>query len=368
MSFISYAQNREDVLLWRALSDVVNGFYVDVGANHPSEDSITKALYDRGWSGINIEPLEEHVAQLRAERPRDINLQLAMGSTEGEAKIFLGRARGLATLSTEVAHTHELGGEAQESRQVPMRRLDSVLEEYAPAQVHFLKIDVEGFERQVLEGMDFSRFRPWIVVVEATIPNTQTLDLNWEPLLLGANYVNAYFDGLNCYFVAQERSSLLPRLTSPPNVFDNFITSEQHRLSMELGATRETLDQTRSDVVALNKQLKELQAQIDTLLTSRIWRMTAPLRRAVETLRSHHPSNVLTALRDHAMRLSWDMARRAADFVATRPGCSGEFIRWCVPWDCARWPSRCTTFCVRGSWQSTGSAGAGLDRPARRCG
>lgn len=57
MTFISYAQNFEDVRLWRALKQFEHGFYIDVGANDPSHDSVTKAFYDHGWHGINVEPM-----------------------------------------------------------------------------------------------------------------------------------------------------------------------------------------------------------------------------------------------------------------------------------------------------------------------
>ena len=53
MRFISYAQNYEDVMLWRALQHIENGFYIDVGAAWPDVDSVTKAFYDKGWRGIN---------------------------------------------------------------------------------------------------------------------------------------------------------------------------------------------------------------------------------------------------------------------------------------------------------------------------
>ena len=49
---ISYAQNAEDVVLMRAFADVEKGFYVDVGAWDPVADSVTKAFYDIGWSGL----------------------------------------------------------------------------------------------------------------------------------------------------------------------------------------------------------------------------------------------------------------------------------------------------------------------------
>ena len=56
MQNISYSQNYEDIYLWRLLQDVHHGFYIDVGAFDHQKDSVTKLFYDRGWSGINIEP------------------------------------------------------------------------------------------------------------------------------------------------------------------------------------------------------------------------------------------------------------------------------------------------------------------------
>ena len=66
MPFISYAQNMEDVLLWRALHDVQAGFYIDVGAADPRLDSVTMAFYERGWHGINIDPKPDNITALQA--------------------------------------------------------------------------------------------------------------------------------------------------------------------------------------------------------------------------------------------------------------------------------------------------------------
>ena len=54
MPFISYAQNFEDVMLWRTLRLFGPGFYIDIGANHPTRDSVTRSLYERGWRGIAL--------------------------------------------------------------------------------------------------------------------------------------------------------------------------------------------------------------------------------------------------------------------------------------------------------------------------
>ena len=70
MGIISYAQNYEDVILWRALGGLEDGFYLDVGANDPEELSVTKWFYDQGWHGINLEPSEEYYQLLcKAREP-----------------------------------------------------------------------------------------------------------------------------------------------------------------------------------------------------------------------------------------------------------------------------------------------------------
>src|ERR1041384_3211716 len=70
---VSYAQNFEDVLLHRIFGNLARGFYVDIGASDPMIGSVTKIFYDRGWSGINIEP-SSTFPRLAAARPRDVNL------------------------------------------------------------------------------------------------------------------------------------------------------------------------------------------------------------------------------------------------------------------------------------------------------
>ena len=86
--FESYAQCLEDLILYCALKDVENGFYIDVGANDPTIDSVTKFFYDRRWHGINIEPLADKCALLAERRPSDINLCVGLGSERGKLDIF----------------------------------------------------------------------------------------------------------------------------------------------------------------------------------------------------------------------------------------------------------------------------------------
>jgi hypothetical protein len=101
--------------------------------------------------------------------------------------------------------------------------------------IDFLKIDVEGWEEAVIRGGDWQRFRPRVVLVEATQPNSpRPSHAAWEPLLLEAGYLFAYFDGLNRYYVRKEDEDLLAHFATPPNVFDKFQPYREHLLENQL--------------------------------------------------------------------------------------------------------------------------------------
>ena len=96
MPFTSYAQNFEDVMLWRALRHVDKGCYIDVGAQHPVVDSVSKAFYEHGWRGIHVEPVPQYANLLRADRPDETVLQLALSDTEGVLELNLIPETGLS--------------------------------------------------------------------------------------------------------------------------------------------------------------------------------------------------------------------------------------------------------------------------------
>lgn len=255
MPFISYAQNFEDVMLWRALGNVANGFYVDVGAWSPDIDSVTKAFSERGWHGINVEPNPVYFAKLRTARPRDVNLRLAIGEASGAVSMTFFEESGLSTADASFAKGHIAAGFASSVETVEMKTLSDVWREYIPPSqpVHFLKVDVEGLERAALSGNDWTNNRPWVVVVEATLPLTQTEShAEWEHLLLEARYGFVYADGLNRYYVAREHPELHDAFKYPPNVFDGFIF-------VEVAEARKKVVELESMILEGHRALSELQ-------------------------------------------------------------------------------------------------------------
>ena len=227
---ISWAQNQEDVVLARAFEGVTDGFYVDVGAMHPDEGSVTKHFYDRGWTGINVEPNSAFHAQLVAARPRDVNLCVALGTEPGRALLHRVGEAGLSSLDPAVIDTAKRRGEPVVEEMVEVTTLAEICRRHVRGSIDFLKIDVEGFEEQVILGGDWKTFRPRVVVVEATRPDTaEPSHEAWEGLLLDAGYRFCLFDGLNRFYVRGESPELVARVSAPANVFDDYVSARTAR-------------------------------------------------------------------------------------------------------------------------------------------
>lgn len=238
---ISFGYNFEDVYIQRLFAGRTKGFYIDVGAAHPTEGSVTRHFYDLGWNGINIEPQDHYFKLLEMERPRDINLQIAVGAQEEERTFFdVGGQGGSTFHASNAGRGSDLGFKVS-SKNMKLTTLEKVCEAHTRGPIDFIKIDVEGWERDVIKGADWRRFRPLLVVAEATVPFSPELcHQEWEPLLLDADYVFAFFDGLNRYYLRKEDASLTSVLAVPVNVFDHFITYGQFMAEQALKRSKIT--------------------------------------------------------------------------------------------------------------------------------
>jgi FkbM family methyltransferase len=257
MPMISYAQNGEDVLLRRVFGDKREGFYIDVGANDPVTASITKHFYDLGWSGVNVEAAPMLAARLRHARPRDLTLNLGISNRKGTATFyeFPMEFCGLSTFAEEEAERHRVAGYPFVEKTIEITTLEELCDEYAKGPIDFLNVDVEGHEREVLEGGAFTRHRPVVVVVEATRPlSTEQTHDRWEPILLEADYRFATFDGLNRYYVRAENAELVERLAAPKNLFDDYVPYAHQRQVDHLQSELKRYRSEESDPVRATKK------------------------------------------------------------------------------------------------------------------
>ena len=84
----SYSFNSVDLIIDYIFKDKKNGFYLDVGAQHPVSNNNTYLLFKRGWKGINIDLDKKNIELFQTIRPEDINLNFALSDSEKEGDLF----------------------------------------------------------------------------------------------------------------------------------------------------------------------------------------------------------------------------------------------------------------------------------------
>lgn len=262
---ISYSQNFEDILLWRALKDVDEGLYIDIGAQDPDVDSVSRMFYEQGWRGIHVEAMASYAEQLRNARADELVIHAAVGSERGVATFYQMPDSGLSTVKRDIADSYAGSGRPIEQTAVAAITLDDVLDQVGERQVHWLKIDVEGAETDVLSGWRSSPVRPWLVVVESVLPMSQVPShAEWEPTLLSKGYTFAHFDGLNRYYVAEGHEERVQTFASGPNLFDG-ISFSGTSSSTYFALIREQLGRAGAIAIDATEHASRHQARIEEL-------------------------------------------------------------------------------------------------------
>ena len=333
MTVVSYAQNLEDIMLWRAFRNISKGFYIDIGANDPILHSVSNLFYQHGWRGIHIEPCKEFADSLQKARPDEIVKQIALSDHVGEVDFYEIPSTGLSTMCPNVAEQHEKNGFTVHKTRIVVDILDNILT-MTKGDIHWLKIDVEGAEKKILKGWKENPLRPWVLIIESTLPLTQVSSYTeWEDIVIKKGYEFAYFDGLNRFYVYKQHSELKKYFTSPVNVFDDFVLfnrikleeivktlndninneqTEKQKLLAEkqkllhdkvklLDCKKKLLNdkqvssikihQLQKSLADRQKQLELTSSKINALLVSRSWRITAFLRWTAEYLRQLKQKN-----------------------------------------------------------------------------
>lgn len=270
MTFVSFAQNFEDVILWRALRHVEQGQYLDIGAQDPVLDSVSLAFYQAGWRGIHVEATPLYCAKLREARRDEIVIQAAATDVVGPIEFYEIPDTGISTGRSDVAMHHQRAGFHPQKILVPTVRLDQLLEMFE-GEIHWMKIDVEGMEHDALRSWGECRKRPWILVIEGTFPSTQMPNYDaWVSEVEKRGYRNIFFDGLSYYFIHSERGDLEHHFNAPANVFDRFVVTSQH---FSANGLRDEIAKSQRDLEAehlLGERLSaELRSAIDQLEATR---------------------------------------------------------------------------------------------------
>ena len=183
----SWSAYNEDVIIDRLLNKKDKGFYIDVGAYDSWVGSNTRRFYGRGWRGLNIEPEKERCEKISSDRKYDINVHMGAGDREGELTFFVMSPKQLSTFSEKVAKSRILGGfKLTKKEKVSVDTVSNIYLKFAIGkEVDFMSIDTEGYEYNVLRGIDWAVLKPKVLCVER---NEEEVRAKIDDFLIGIGY------------------------------------------------------------------------------------------------------------------------------------------------------------------------------------
>ena len=198
----SYSFNGVDLIVNYIFKNKKEGFYLDIGAQHPISNNNTYILFKRGWKGINIDLDKKNIDLFKIARPDDFNLNYAISDSEKEVDLFFyHESSPINTLSKKVSNFQKAN--VSQVKKIKTTTLDKILDEISlQHRIDYMNIDVEGYEEQVLKGFNINKFKPYVISIEY-------LDLEMNKLELTNNDINnllnsnlyQFFIKNNYYFV-----------------------------------------------------------------------------------------------------------------------------------------------------------------------
>lgn len=169
---VSFSQCGEDLIISHvfALRGIENPSYLDFGAHDPFYLSNTAHFYKQGSQGVNVEANPILINAFNKHRPRDTNLAFGVGLEEGVLDFYVLNDSTLSTFNKEEAYsTIELGNHSlKEVIQVPVKPVDFFINEHCGGVFpDLLSLDVEGWDFEILKGIDYKKSSPKVICVEA---------------------------------------------------------------------------------------------------------------------------------------------------------------------------------------------------------
>ncbi len=210
----SFSQKGEDLVIAKLLGNKKKGLYIDVGAQNPDKFSNTKWFYNRGWSGINVEPNPKTFYLLNLKRPRDINLNIGISDKHSFLTYYEYYPDALSTFSeTEAVRYKKMGYKLVKKYNVQTDTLSNIFKKHVNKPIDFISVDTEGTELNVMKSNDWKKYRPKVICVE-TSQHSLLPDSNSQKkrVILGylklQKYHEYYSNNLNTIFVDQKIKSV----------------------------------------------------------------------------------------------------------------------------------------------------------------
>jgi hypothetical protein len=206
----AYSQEGEDMILRRIFNDKKDGFFVDVGAFHPTRFSNTYYFYKRGWRGINIDAMPNSMDKFNKQRSRDINVEVPISSKKQTLKYFAFNEPALNTFSDLLAKERDGkdGYKILFEKEFETYTLAEVLDKYMPKdlkEIDFFSIDVESLDYDVLISNDWNKYKPKIILIE---------DLKFDVNNLSKSDIIKFLSERDYTFLAKTVNTLFFKLNS----------------------------------------------------------------------------------------------------------------------------------------------------------
>ena len=164
------------------------GKFVDIGCFHPTRHNNTFEMYKLGWKGINIDLNFLTIELFNYFRTKDININAAISDSEIVKKLyFVDELNTQNTLEknhlTFLKNHHGVIENEISLREIKTKRLDRILDNYEFYDIDFMNIDVEGHELNILNSIDFTKYKIKFICIEM-IEHNDLAKLNNEKIII----------------------------------------------------------------------------------------------------------------------------------------------------------------------------------------
>jgi len=186
-----------------------SGFYIDVGCFHPIRLSNTMFLYSKGWRGMNIDLSKKSIDLFNICRPKDINLNFGVGSKNETLDYYYNKeVFANNTFNIDFAKSF-LKKDSLKKRTIKVKTLSCIIDNYSSEKkIDLLDIDAEGFDFEVLKGIDFEKYIIDLIMIEVHHFDEKTKKISEEILdfLIKKNFkvIHGAYPG-NCIFKQQNK-------------------------------------------------------------------------------------------------------------------------------------------------------------------
>lgn len=175
---LSFSSDGEDFVIEKFLKNIDSGLYVDLGSNHPVKHSNTFNLYLRGWRGVCLDPIPNYSKKYSLYRPGDRFINAGVNVSENEninqlKFYFYQQFPDNSTFDYErVKHLEEVMNRKPSSiLDVPVVTVKQIIDELSAmvtdtTDIHFINVDIEGFEKKIINDIFALNIYPWLICVE----------------------------------------------------------------------------------------------------------------------------------------------------------------------------------------------------------